>query len=380
MKLNTNGNYNTCVGDSAMIKTTVSSNNTVIGYNAMNNYTDSTYGGNTVIGYNSSQFVNNGNNSVVIGSNALATTLSSFSDVIIGSNSVKSVTTTSTGNTIIGYNAGSLLISSTNNIILGSNAQARTTNASYNLVIGDTDFQNNNILSYGTGTYYLQLTVGTTGFNVPLSYKGVAGFTGNMYVNGFVNSNTGAIYTNTLSTSITAPIYSQPSVSTGLVGNFPYMYGQCQEIVYSLIGSQTNNSTLDSGWTSGPMAYTVFSVTPAAIYGFSANANFPNNWLQYQYTPTLPQGNYMIEYQILFASDAGVGSIQVSYDNGNDFITIRKIDMYKNTSLFTQMRDFVAVPSTNSGMIVRWLSTGKNASSSAYQFGLCNYFRITRLG
>jgi hypothetical protein len=160
MNLNTTGQENTALGDSALFNNTAD-NNTAVGAQSLNDNTSGTR--NVGVGMNAGYknktaddvtaigFQAGYNSSVsftAVGSNALLTNVTGTGNTAVGVTAL----TASTGsqNTAVGHNAGASITSGASNIILGAFADAGSTSASNQFVAGSSTAPVNNVY-FGQG-------------------------------------------------------------------------------------------------------------------------------------------------------------------------------------------------------------------------------------
>ncbi len=148
-KLNSGGNTNTAVGNSALTNNASGSFNTAVGYNC---FAGALTGGNTGVGYNVGSSISSGTQNTLVGFSAgAAAGAASVSDTaffgynagvantanqntFLGSNAGKA-NTTGTGQCFAGYNAG-LLVTGSDNTIFGMSAGDSFTTGARNTLMG----------------------------------------------------------------------------------------------------------------------------------------------------------------------------------------------------------------------------------------------------
>jgi len=141
---NTEGNYNTAIGQSSLYNNETANNNTAVGYVSLN--ANTTGGSNTAVGKDSLKDNTTGASNVALGAGANENNTTGDENVSMGV-SVMGLTTSGSCNTSIGSQAGYNVSSGDNNLLLGRNAGRSTspftvTTQDNRIVLGDNSITN----------------------------------------------------------------------------------------------------------------------------------------------------------------------------------------------------------------------------------------------
>jgi hypothetical protein len=232
---------NLAVGDNALMAITgAAAGNVAVGYNALANSTINSTNPNTAVGYEAMQYATTGTNNTAVGYTALQSTsahpLTGDYNTAVGDSALNSLTGAADHDTAIGYHAGTALTSGTDNTLVGYEAGLGITTGSYNIILGEdpnsaittgsTNILIGNSLTNVTNSSNDQLdiadlitgTIGSSDVGInSTTYEGTGltlGTTSGLYLMGATSGYTGFI----ASATTTSSTYTLPAAAPGTNG------------------------------------------------------------------------------------------------------------------------------------------------------------------
>lgn len=165
------GNFNTAIGNLALLTNSTGSSNTAVGDSALR--LNTTGGSNTAIGQGAIESTTTGSDNAAIGKDALSSNTTGASNTALGKGAL-AASTTASNNTAVGYHAGVSNTTATRNTLVGQIAGYALTTGGANVVVGDNAFKAATTAenSVAIGTYAL---AGTTTGNFNTAVGGGAG-------------------------------------------------------------------------------------------------------------------------------------------------------------------------------------------------------------
>jgi hypothetical protein len=293
------GASNTAIGSQALFSNTTASNNTAVGYQA---------------GYSST-----GASNTAFGANALTNCTTASETVAIGQNAIGNGVLTGVQNTGIGVAVMYPTTTGTLNFGGGYTALRFNTTGSYNTAVGATALYSNTTASNNTAVGYEALYTNTGGNCTAIGYQALkANTTGGSDAFGFQ-----ALTANT--TGVSNNAFGLLSLATNTTGSYNTAFGQ-----QSLINNTTASNNTAVGYQAG---YSNTTGTRNALLGYVAGYSLTGNYCTLigagaGYSTTGERNTFVGDYAGNLVTTGTKNTIIGKYDGNQGGLDIRTASNY----------------------------------------------------